>query len=195
MKSGYGLDIETELRMLRAARRIGALRPVHIVTTFLGAHAMPPEFSDDRATAISTEVVLAAHGAAAMPKGWSTRSTASARASPSRPTQIARVFERARALGLPVKLHAEQLSNLGGAAMAARHGALSADHLEYLDADGVAAMAAAGTVAVLLPGAFYTLRETQLPPVEALREAGVRDGAGDRLQSRHRADDLASASR
>jgi imidazolonepropionase len=171
IKSGYGLDIDTELRILRAARRIGRERPVHVVTSFLGAHAIPAEYAG-RADFYVDEVCLpaleAAHreGLADAVDGFCEGIAFSA-------AQIARVFDRAKALGLPVKLHAEQLSNLGGAALAASYGALSADHLEYLDWAGVNAMKAAGTVAVLLPGAFYTLREKQMPPVGLLREATV----------------------
>jgi len=171
IKSGYGLDVATELRMLRAARRLAALRPVQVVTTFLGAHAVPPEH-DGRADAYIDDVALPALRAADA-EGLVDAVDAFCEDIAFGPDQVARVFAVARALGLPVKLHAEQLSNLGGAALAARHGALSADHLEWLDGDGVAAMARAGTVAVLLPGAFYTLRETRVPPVETLRAAGV----------------------
>ncbi|WP_420406348.1 imidazolonepropionase [Nisaea sp.] len=171
IKSGYGLDIETELRMLRAARRIERERPVRIRTSFLGAHAVPPEFKD-RADAYIDEVCLPALSRAAE-DGLADAVDGFCEGIAFSPAQIERVFGHAAELGLPVKLHAEQLSDLGGAALAARDGALSADHLEYLGADGVAAMAEAGTVAVLLPGAFYTLRETQLPPVQALRDAGV----------------------
>lgn len=171
VKSGYGLDVETELRMLRAARRLAGLRPVRIVTTFLGAHATPPEYAG-RADAYVDEVAIPALRAAHA-EGLADAVDAFCEGIAFSPAQVARVFDAAQALGLPVKLHAEQLSNLGGAALAARRGALSADHVEHLDAAGVAAMAAAGTVAVLLPGAFYALRETQAPPVEALRAAGV----------------------
>lgn len=171
IKSGYGLSIEHELKMLRAARRLAAMRNVRVKTSYLAAHAVPPEFKG-RADAYINEVVLpgleAAHaeGLADAVDGFCEGIAFS-------PEQMARVFDKARALGLPVKLHAEQLTSLGGAKLAARYGALSADHLEYLDEEGVAAMAAAGTVAVLLPGAFYTLRETRLPPVESFRRAGV----------------------
>lgn len=171
VKSGYGLDVETELRMLRVARQIAQARPVQIVTTFLGAHAVPPEFTgraDDYLTDIALPALRAAHA-----EGLVDAVDAFCEGIGFSPEQVARVFDAARALGLPVKLHAEQLSNLGGAALAARHGALSADHLEYLDTAGVQAMAAAGTVAVILPGAFYTLRETKAPPVAALRAHGV----------------------
>ncbi|HET7410119.1 MAG TPA: imidazolonepropionase, partial [Paracoccaceae bacterium] len=171
IKSGYGLDAETELRSLRAARRLGRERPVRVVTSFLGAHAVPPEFAG-RADAYIDEVCIPALEAA-QAQGLVDAVDGFCEGIAFSPQQIARVFDRARALGLPVKLHAEQLSNLGGAALAASYGALSADHLEYLDEAGVAAMARGGTVAVLLPGAFYTLHETQAPPVQALRAAGV----------------------
>jgi imidazolonepropionase len=171
VKSGYGLDRENEAKMLRAATRLGALRDVTIVRTFLGAHALPPEAGGDKDRYIDEvcEVQLphvAAAGLADAVDGFCEGIGFS-------PAQIARVFDAARRNGLPVKLHAEQLSNLGGAKLAAEHGALSADHLEYLDEAGVAAIAKAGTVAVLLPGAFYFLKETQKPPVAALRGAGV----------------------
>lgn len=171
IKSGYGLDIETELRMLRAARRIGRERPVRVRTSFLGAHAVPAEYKD-RADAYIDEICLPALTKAAE-EGLVDAVDGFCEGIAFSPAQIERVFKRAKELGLPVKLHAEQLSDLGGTVLAARHGALSADHLEYLGADGIAAMADNGTVAVLLPGAFYTLRETQLPPVQALRDAGV----------------------
>ena len=171
IKSGYGLDLETELRMLRVARRLGRARNVAVRTTFLGAHAVPPEFAgraDDYLTDAALPALRAAHA-----EGLVDAVDAFCEGIAFSPAQVARVFDQAHALGLPVKLHAEQLSNLGGAALAARHGALSADHLEYLDEDGVRAMAAAGTVAVILPGAFYTLRETQSPPIALLRRHGV----------------------
>lgn len=171
VKSGYGLDIDTELKMLRVARRLAAERPIRVRTSFLGAHAVPAEYRD-RADAYIDDVCLPALDAAHA-EGLADAVDGFCEGIAFSPAQIERVFERAKAHGLPVKLHAEQLSNLGGAAMAARHGALSTDHIEYLDEAGVKAMAAAGTVAVLLPGAFYTLRETQLPPVQALRDHGV----------------------
>jgi imidazolonepropionase len=171
IKSGYGLDIDTELRILRVARRLGRARDVTVRTTFLGAHAVPPDYAG-RADAYLTEAALPALRAAHA-EGLVDAVDAFCEGIAFSPAQVARVFDQARALGLPVKLHAEQLSNLGGAALAARHGALSADHLEYLDEDGVRAMAAAGTVAVILPGAFYTLRETQSPPIDLLRRHGV----------------------
>jgi imidazolonepropionase len=171
IKSGYGLDTDTELRLLSAARKLGDLRPVSVTTTFLGAHAIPPEFSgnaDGYVDAVCREQLpaVAAENLADAVDAFCERIAFS-------PEQVARVFEAARAHGLPVKLHADQLSNLGGAKLAARYGALSADHLEYLDAEGVAAMAQAGTVAVLLPGAYYALRERQAPPVELLRKARI----------------------
>ena len=171
IKSGYGLDIETELRLLRVARRLGRAREVTVRTTFLGAHAVPPDYAG-RADAYLTDQVLPALRAAHA-DGLVDAVDAFCEGIAFSPAQVARVFDEARALGLPVKLHAEQLSNPGGAALAARHGALSADHLEYLDEDGVRAMAQAGTVAVILPGAFYTLRETQSPPIALLRQHGV----------------------
>ncbi|MEM7238087.1 MAG: imidazolonepropionase [Pseudomonadota bacterium] len=172
VKSGYGLDLETELKMLRVARRIADTRDVAVRTSYLGAHAVPREYQD-RPDAYLDAVVLPALDAAAA-AGLADAVDGFCEGIAFTPGQIARVFERAVTLGLPVKLHAEQLSNLGGAALAARFAALSADHLEYLDEEGVQAMAGAGTVAVLLPGAFYTLRETQAPPVEALRRHVVR---------------------
>ena len=169
IKSGYGLDIETELRMLRAARRIGEALPVTVATSFLGAHALPPEFagdSDGYIDLVAGEMIPALNGEAdavdAFCEGIGFSNA-----------QTRRVFEAAKAKGLPVKLHAEQLSDLKGAMLAAEYGALSADHLEFVEEDGVKAMAAAGTVAVLLPGAFYFLRETKLPPMDLLRRHGV----------------------
>ncbi len=172
IKSGYGLNIETELKMLRVARRLGTLRPVRIRTSYLAAHAVPPEYRG-RADDYISEVVLPGLDAAHA-EGLVDAVDGFCEGIAFSPAQITRVFDRAKALGIPVKLHAEQLSNLGGAKLAASYGALSADHLEYLDEDGAKAMAAAGTVAVLLPGAFYALREEQAPPVKALRAAGAR---------------------
>ncbi len=171
VKSGYGLDLATERKMLRAARRLGEARNVIVQTTFLGAHALPPEYKDRREAYVDLLVdemlpLLAAEGLVDAVDGFCERIAFS-------PAEIARVFDAARRLSLPVKLHAEQLTNQGGAALAASYGALSADHLEYLDEAGAAAMVRSGTVAVLLPGAFYTLRETQVPPVAALRKHGV----------------------
>ena len=171
IKSGYGLDIETELTMLRTARRIAAERPVRVRTSFLGAHAIPPVY-EGRSDAYLDEVCLPALEAAHAQRlvdavdGFCEGIAFT-------PAQIERVFERARALGLPVKLHAEQLSDLGGAGLAAKHGALSADHLEYAGEAGVRSLADSGTVAVLLPGAFYTLHATRRPPVELFRRHGV----------------------
>ena len=171
IKSGYGLSVEHELKMLRAARRLGEVRPVRVVTSYLAAHAVPPEYKD-QADAYIDEVVLTGMDAANA-EGLVDAVDGFCEGIAFSPKQIARVFDRARSLGLPVKLHAEQLSNLGGAKLAASYGALSADHLEYLDAEGISAMAANGTIATLLPGAFYTLREMRMPPVPALRESGV----------------------
>ena len=171
IKSGYGLDIETEIKMLRVARQLGKERSVRVKTSFLGAHAIPPEFSgkaDAYIDFVCEEVLPAVHyeNLADAVDGFCENIAFS-------PNQISRVFEKAKSFGLPVKLHAEQLSNLGGATLAAKYGALSADHLEFLDQTGVEVMAESGTVAVLLPGAFYTLRETQLPPLDSLRKAEV----------------------
>ena len=170
IKSGYGLSLEAEARCLRVARRLGAELPLSVRTTFLGAHALPPEF-EGRADGYIDAVCawlpeLHAQGLVDAVDAFCENIGFS-------PAQTRRVFEAARQLGLPVKLHAEQLSDQGGAALAASFGALSCDHLEHLSHEGIAAMRAAGTVAVLLPGAFYTLRETRLPPIEALRSAGV----------------------
>lgn len=171
IKSGYGLNREVELRMLRAARRLADLRPVTIKTTYLGAHAMPPEYADGSDRYIDDVCIPTLR--AAHEEGLVDAVDAFCEGIAFQPSQVRRVFDAASALGLPVKIHAEQLSNLGGAAMAAGFGALSADHIEYLDDAGVQAMAHAGTVAVLLPGAFYALRETQAPPLEALRARQV----------------------
>ncbi len=171
IKSGYGLDIETELRMLRAARALEQHRDVSIKTSFLGAHAVPMDYSGRDDAFISDVCIPALRAAHA--EGLIDAVDAFCEGIAFQPDQVARVFDVARGLGLPVKIHAEQLSNLGGAKMAAGYGALSADHIEYLDEDGVAAMAAAGTVAVILPGAFYTLREEQAPPIDLLRKHGV----------------------
>ncbi len=170
IKSGYGLSEAAEARCLRVARRLGAELPITVRTTSLAAHALPPEYAGR-----ADDYIAAASGwlAAQQAEGLVDAVDAFCDSIGFTPAQTERVFAAARALGLPVKLHAEQLSNPHGAALAARFGALSADHLEHLDADGIAAMRAAGTVAMLLPGAFYFLRETQLPPVPALREAGV----------------------
>jgi imidazolonepropionase len=171
IKSGYGLDTASEAKMLRAARRLGHERPVGVTTTFLGAHALPPEAGGDKDAFIAMVAdemlpAIAADGLADAVDGFCEGIAFS-------PGQMIRVFDRAKALGLPVKLHADQLSDLGGAALASRYGALSADHLEYTDAAGAAAMARAGTVAVILPGAFYFIREKQAPPIRLFREHGV----------------------
>ncbi|SMX45544.1 Imidazolonepropionase [Ruegeria arenilitoris] len=171
LKSGYGLDQDTELRMLRAAREIAKQRPVRVQTSFLGAHAVPPEFTGRADAYIDTVCIPTLRAAHA--EGLVDAVDGFCEGIAFDTTQIARVFDAARDLGLPVKLHAEQLSNLGGARLAASYGALSADHVEYVDAAGVAAMTEAGTTAVLLPGAFYTLRETQVPPIDLFRKAGV----------------------
>lgn len=170
VKSGYGLDLETELKQLRVARRLGAELPVTLRTSFLAAHALPPEY-EGRADAYIDSVVEMLPDVAR--SGLADAVDAFCESIGFTPEQTARVFAAALKAGLPVKLHADQLSDLGGAALASRYGALSADHLEYSSEDGIAAMAESGTVAVLLPGAFYFLRETKLPPVAALRAAGV----------------------
>ena len=171
VKSGYGLDLDTELRMLRVARRIPDRVPVDVVTTFLGAHVVPPELEGDAdryLDRVCDEVLpaVAAEGLADAVDAFCERMAFTA-------GQLDRLLAAATRLGLPVKLHADQLSDGGGAALAARHGALSADHLEHTSPAGVAALAAAGTVAVLLPGAAYVLRDEAVPPVEALRAAAV----------------------
>lgn len=171
IKSGYGLNEETELAMLRAARRIGEERDITVRTSYLGAHATPAEYKG-RDDAYISEVALPALRAAHK-AGLADAVDGFCEGIAFTPDQIARVFDVAAELGLPVKLHAEQLSNLGGAKLAAKYSALSCDHLEYLDETGAKAMAAAGCVAVVLPGAFFTLRETQKPPIETLRAAGV----------------------
>ena len=171
VKSGYGLDRDTEMKMLKVARELSQWRPVDVVTTYLGAHALPPEFKDDRTgylDLVCTQVLPAVAKAK-----LADAVDAFCEGIAFSVDETRRVFEVAKSLGLPVKLHAEQLSNLGGSAMAAQFGALSVDHIEYLDQAGVDAIAASGTVAVLLPGAFYYLRESQAPPVAALRKAGV----------------------
>ena len=171
VKSGYGLDLVTERKMLRVARRIGEVRDVTVRTTFLGAHAVPPEYkgrpnayidfvAGEVLPALAEEGLVDAVDAFCETIAFST-------------SQVARVFDAARKLDLPVKIHAEQLSNQGGARLAAGYGALSADHLEHLGPHDVSVLGDAGTIAVLLPGAFYFLRETKLPPIRALREAGV----------------------
>ena len=172
IKSGYGLDIESECRMLEAARRLETLRPVRIRTSWLAAHALPPEYKGrpgDYLSEVAIPGLREAHarGLVDAVDGFCENIAFSA-------GEMRTVFEAARALGLPVKLHAEQLSHQGGARLAAEFGALSADHLEYADAGDAAAMAKAGTVAVLLPGAYYFIRETRTPPVALFRQAGVK---------------------
>jgi imidazolonepropionase len=171
IKSGYGLDLASEAKMLRVARRMADMLPVEVCTTFLGAHALPPEYAgraDAYIDMLCAEMLpaLASQGLVDAVDAFCERIGFSH-------DQTARVFDAARRLGLPVKLHAEQLSDQGGAGLVAQYGGLSADHLEWLTPGGVAAMARAGTVAVLLPGAYYFLRETKLPPLAALRDAGV----------------------
>jgi imidazolonepropionase len=172
IKSGYGLSLESELRLLGAIRKFGRIWPLDVMATFLGAHALPPEFSQDRAGYVSLiceQMIpqIAAQNLADAVDGFCEGIAFS-------PEEIGQVFAAAKAHGLRVKLHADQLGNLGGAALAAQFGALSADHLEYTDDAGVAAMAGAGVVAVMLPGAFYTLREQQAPPIAAFRQHGVK---------------------
>jgi len=171
IKSGYGLDLETEMRMLRVARQLGERYPVTVMPTFLGAHALPPEYdgrSDQYVDFVCNEVMpqVAAQQLAVAVDAF-------CEGIGFTPDQTERTFKAAKKLGLAVKLHAEQLSDLHGAAMAARYGALSADHLEYVSEEGVKAMADSGTVAVLLPGAFYFLRETRVPPIDLLRRYSV----------------------
>ena len=171
VKSGYGLDLATERKSLRVARRLGEKREVTICATFLGAHALPPEFADKRSAYVDYVAdtmipALNSEGLIDAVDGFCERIAFT-------PDEIARVFAAARRAGLPVKLHADQLSNSGAAALAAKFSALSADHLEYADGDGLAAMASAGVVAVLLPGAYYVLKERQAPPVELMRKHRV----------------------
>lgn len=171
IKSGYGLDIDTELNMLRAARKIGTIRPVIVKTSFLGAHAVPADYKDRADEYIDNVCIPALE--AAHNESLVDAVDGFCESIAFDTSQIIRVFEKAQFLGLPVKLHAEQLTLSEGAKLAATYNALSADHLEYLDESGVEAMAASGTVAVLLPGAFYTLRETQHPPLDLFRKHGV----------------------
>jgi imidazolonepropionase len=171
IKSGYGLELATERRQLQTARRLAGERPISVRTTFLGAHTVPAEMAGNKAgyiDAVCNEMLpaIAAEGLADAVDAFCEGIAFSVE-------QTAQVFAKAKTLGLPVRLHADQLSNLHGAALAARFGALSADHLEYADEDGVAAMAGAGTVAVVLPGAFYFIREHHTPPIEAMRRHGV----------------------
>lgn len=172
VKSGYGLDIQTELKMLRVARHLERIRPVRICTTYLAAHATPIEYKGRNADYIK-DVVLPG-----MEQGYAENLIDAVdgfcEGIAFSPEEIRTVFDKAKTLNLPIKLHAEQLSDLGGAKLTAEYNGLSADHLEYLDYDGANAMVKSGTVAVLLPGAFYTLRETQLPPIEALRNAKTK---------------------
>ncbi len=171
IKSGYGLDLDSELKLLRVARRVGQSLPVTVHTTLLAAHAVPPEFvgrADEYVDVVVGEILPAAAAA-----GLVDSVDAFCESIAFSPAQVRRVFDAARRHGLPVRLHAEQLSNSHGAALAAAYSALSADHLEHLDEAGAAALAAAGTVAVLLPGAFYFLRETRLPPIDLMRRLGV----------------------
>ena len=171
IKSGYGLTLADELKLLRVAREIGRQRAINLRVTHLAAHAIPPEYQS-RADAYIDEVAIPSLRAAHA-EGLIDAVDAFCETIAFSPAQVERLFLVAQELGLPVKLHAEQLSDLKGAVLAARFAALSADHIEYMAADGVAALAAAGSVAVILPGAFYTLRETQIPPIAALRAAGV----------------------
>jgi imidazolonepropionase len=171
IKSGYGLSLDGELKSLRAARALAGARKVSVTTTFLGAHALPPEFAGDADGYI--DHVCREMIPAVAAEGLADAVDAFCEGIGFTPAQTRRVFEAAKTHDLPVKLHAEQLSNLHGAALAAEFGAQSADHLEHLDEAGIAAMAKAGTVATLLPGAFYFVRETRLPPIQGLRDAGV----------------------
>ena len=171
VKSGYGLDLEHEMKSLKAARALGDARPVTVRTTFLGAHALPPEANGDKdgyIAKVADEMLPTIHAA-----GLADAVDGFCEGLAFSPDQIAKVFDKARALGLPVKLHADQLSDLDGAALAARYGALSADHLEYTNDAGAAAMAKSGTIAVILPGAYYFIRETKKPPIDAFRKHGV----------------------
>lgn len=172
IKSGYGLDLETEQRQLRAARRIGEACGLDVATTFLGLHSLPPEFANDRAAFVREVCVrmlpaIAAEKLADCVDGFCEGIAFT-------PDEIVELFKAAKAHGLPVRLHADQLSNLKGAALAAEHGALSADHVEYADEASAIKMAAAGTVAVLLPGAYYFIREERKPPVDLFRKHGVK---------------------
>lgn len=171
IKSGYGLDADSELRMLRVARGLEQAGKARVRTTFLGLHAIPPDYADRRAAYVDLmvdQVLPTAHA-----EGLVDAVDAYLEPIAFTGEEVSRLFDKARALGLPVKLHADQLGDGGGAALAARHHALSADHVEYISDEGVKAMAKAGVVAVLLPGAFVMLDETQLPPVQAFRDAGV----------------------
>ena len=171
IKSGYGLDLDTERKMLRVARRIGEALGITVKTTFLGLHALPPEFADRRDKFVAG--VCDEWLPRVAEEGLADAVDAFCEGIAFTPYEVRRCFERARELGLPVKLHADQLSDLGGAALAASFGGLSADHLECAGPEAVEAMARAGTAAVLLPGSFYALRETRLPPIDTLRKQGV----------------------
>ncbi|NOE24788.1 imidazolonepropionase [Ruegeria sp. HKCCD6157] len=171
VKSGYGLDDDTELNMLRAARALPDHRPVRVLTSFLGAHAVPRDY-EGRASDYIHQVCIPTLRAA-YAEGLVDAVDAFCEGIAFQPEELIPLFDVATELGLPIKIHAEQLSNLGGAKLAARYGALSADHIEYLDEAGVLDMAQAGTVGVILPGAFYTLRETQAPPIDLLRRHAV----------------------
>jgi len=171
VKSGYGLDIETELNMLRVARELSQHRDVQVVTSYLGAHALPAEYKDKPDAFIEEICIPALHRA--VEENLVDAVDGFCEGIAFTPEQIARVFDVAKSLNLPVKLHAEQLSHLGGTALAARYGALSADHLEYATEQDAIAMASSGTVAVILPGAFYTIKETQQPPINAFRKHNV----------------------
>jgi imidazolonepropionase len=171
IKSGYGLELDSELKMLRTARKLGRHGGVRVRTSYLGLHATPPEFKADHAAYVDLavdQVLPAAHA-----KGLVDTVDAYCEPIAFSPAEVGRLFDKAKSLGLPVKLHADQLSDGGGAALAARYNALSADHIEHSSEAGIAAMAQAGVVAVLLPGAFLMLRETTPPPIEALRRHGV----------------------
>ncbi|MCA0279644.1 MAG: imidazolonepropionase, partial [Proteobacteria bacterium] len=172
IKSGYGLDIDNETKALRAARQLADERPVTVRTTFLGAHALPAEAGGDKDAYI--DLVAGPMMDAIVSQELADAVDGFCEGIAFSPDQMARVFDAAKAKGLPVKLHADQLSNLGGAALAASYGALSADHLEYTDEAGAVAMAKSGTVAVILPGAFYFIRETKKPPVDLFRRHGVK---------------------
>ena len=171
VKSGYGLDVDTELRMLRVARELGESGDIDVIATFLGAHALPPGYGHRREEYL--RLLIEEMLPAVAEEGLADAVDAYCEGVAFSTAEVKALFQRARALGLPLRLHAEQFSNSGGAAMAAELGALSCDHLEYLDEEGIQAMATAGAIAVLAPGAWYYLRETLKPPVEALRAAGV----------------------
>ena len=171
IKSGYGLDVEAELKMLRVARKLATLRPVDVKTTFLGAHTFPPEFKENHSEYL--DLVCNRALSKAVTEGLVDAVDAFCEGIAFSVDETESVFKAAKSLNIPIKLHAEQLSNLGGAKLAARYGAMSVDHIEYLDREGVESIAASGTVAVLLPGAYYYLREKQAPPVAELRQHKV----------------------